>query len=95
MQGGIDAVERRRSDASGVAGSFAAWVEEGGRDGLEGNGIAWDAHGTAAAAFYAEDDSIIGEEAGVLTIKIPEALLESMPYMGREPLVESAGDDAG
>ena len=91
---GVDAIQRRTSDTTGIAGSFTARVEVGRGNGLQGVRISDDTHGTAAAALDAEDDGIVGEEARVLAVKILKSLLQALAYVCRQPLVESAGYDA-
>lgn len=83
LECGIDTVECGGSDASGVAGSFTARIEERRGDRLESIGIARDTNGATAAALYTEDDGIVGKEARVFAVKIAEALLKAFTDMRR------------
>ena len=72
---GIDSVEGRGSDTSGIAGSFTARIEIRCANGLKRLRIPGNAYRTATAAFYTQDNGIVGQESRVLAVKISKTLL--------------------
>src|SRR5690606_3333023 len=80
-------VRSRGHDASRVARAFAQRVEPRRADGLEGPGIAGDAHGRGGARF-GTDHQTLGDEAGDLAVELAEGIAQRRGDLAVEQFVE-------
>ena len=56
--------------------------------------VTHNAHRTAAAAFYAHNNGIVGDKARIFPVEIAEALSEPFAYLAWQPFVQSGWNNA-
>ena len=81
FESNIDSVQGGGGDASSVASTLATRIEVRRGYRLQCLGIARNTHSTTAAALYAEDNRLVGQETTVLAVEITEALLQAFADM--------------
>ena len=81
FEGDIDAVQCGGCDAACIACTLAARIEVRRGDGLQCLWVTRQTHSTTAAALYAEDNCLVGQETTILAVEITEALLQAFADM--------------
>ena len=71
------AVNSRRNNAAGIAGTLTAGEETAQADVLQGIALAYDADRRRRACLYGYHHGIVGQEAAGVTAELPEAFVRN------------------